>query len=83
MNLSMSVAGPSRLSGGYGIEREVEDDILEEDECQLARCYFDTKEFDRVVHTLKHAQGSRAVFLRIYSSYLVSYPTHSLVPKRS
>lgn len=66
------IAGPSRLRGGYGFETESEDDILEEDEFQLARSYFDTKEFDRVVFTLKHARGKRAVFLRIYSAYLVS-----------
>jgi anaphase-promoting complex subunit 8 len=66
------IAGPSRLRG-YGFEVEAEDDILDEDEFQLARSYFDTKEFDRVVYTLKHARGKRAVFLRTYSAYLVSF----------
>lgn len=51
----------------------MEEDILEEDEFQLARGYFDMKEFDRVVFVLKHARGKRAVFLRLYSAYLVSY----------
>jgi anaphase-promoting complex subunit 8 len=68
---SSMIAGPSRLRG-YGFEVEAEDDILDEDEFQLARSYFDTKEFDRVVYTLKHARGKRAVFLRTYSAYLVS-----------
>ena len=68
---SSMIAGPSRLRG-YGFEVETEDDILDEDEFQLAKSYFDTKEFDRVVYTLKHARGKRAVFLRTYSAYLVS-----------
>jgi anaphase-promoting complex subunit 8 len=67
---SSITAGPSRLRG-YGFATEVEEDILDEDEFQLARSYFDTKEFDRVVFALKHARGKRAVFLRIYSAYLV------------
>ena len=58
----------------HGVEMEEEEDLLEEDEFQLARSYFDMKEFDRVAHTLKnaHARGSRARFLRAYSLYLVS-----------
>jgi hypothetical protein len=66
------IAGPSRLRGTYGYETDIEEDVLEEDEFQMARSYFDTKEFERVVHTLKHARGKRAVFLRTYSAYLVS-----------
>lgn len=66
-----SIAGPSRIRGGYGVEEEMEDDILDEDEFQLARSYFDIKEFDRVVFTLKHARSKRAVFLRTYAAYLV------------
>lgn len=69
-----SIAGPSRLKGAsYGVEMEMEDDILDEDEFQLARSYFDVKEFDRVVHTLKLARGKRAVFLRTYAAYLVCH----------
>lgn len=58
----------------HGIEMEEEEDLLEEDEFQLARSYFDMKEFDRVAYTLRSAKakGSRARFLRIYSLYLVS-----------
>lgn len=52
---------------------EMEEDILDEDQFQLARSYFDMKEFDRVVYTLKHQRGKRAVFLRTYSAYLVSW----------
>lgn len=69
---SSMIAGPSRLRGSYGYETDIEEDVLEEDEFQLARSYFDTKEFERVVYTLKHARGKRAVFLRTYSAYLVS-----------
>lgn len=47
--------------------------MLEGDEFQLARSYFDMKEFDRVVHTLREAGGNRARFLRTYSAYLVSF----------
>ena len=57
---------------------EEEDDILEEDEFQLARSYFDMKEFDRVVYTLREARGSRARFLRSYSAYLVCLPYQPL-----
>jgi hypothetical protein len=65
------LAGPSRARTGYGVEIEEEDDVLDEDEFQLAKSYYDMKEFDRVVWTLRDAQGKRARFLRIYSSYLV------------
>jgi anaphase-promoting complex subunit 8 len=68
-SISISVAGPSRISR----YTEEEDDILDEDEFQLARGYFDMKEFDRVVHVLRNAPGKRARFLRIYSAYLVSF----------
>lgn len=53
------------------MELEEEDDILEEDEYQLAKSYFDMKEFDRVVWLLKGSRGRRSRFLRIYSAYLV------------
>ncbi|ORY28646.1 cell division control protein 23 [Naematelia encephala] len=65
-----AVAGPSRSMTSHGIEMEEEEDVLEEDEFQLARGYFDMKEFDRVVHTLQNAKGKRARFLRVYSAYL-------------
>jgi anaphase-promoting complex subunit 8 len=51
---------------------EEEEDMIDEDEFQLAKGYFDVKEFDRVVHVLRDAPGKRARFLRIYSAYLVS-----------
>lgn len=56
----------------HGIEIEEEDDVIEEDEFQLARGYFDLKEYDRVAWVLKDGQGNRAKFLRYYSMYLVS-----------
>lgn len=45
----------------HGIEIEEEENIIEEDEFQLARGYFDLKEYDRVAWVLKDAQGSRAI----------------------
>ncbi|WVF70723.1 hypothetical protein IAT40_005516 [Kwoniella sp. CBS 6097] len=63
-------AGPSRGRTMHGIELEEEDDILDEDEFQLARGYFDLKEYDRVAWVLREAKGSRARFLRYYSMYL-------------
>ncbi|OWZ69319.1 hypothetical protein AYX14_03075 [Cryptococcus neoformans] len=63
-------AGPSRGRTMHGIEIEEEENIIEEDEFQLARGYFDLKEYDRVAWVLKDAQGSRAKFLRYYSMYL-------------
>ncbi|ODN84236.1 hypothetical protein L202_00231 [Cryptococcus amylolentus CBS 6039] len=74
--------GPGAFSGGgvkgpgtrgrtmHGIEIEEELDILDEDEFQLARGYFDLKEYDRVVWVLRDARGNRARFLRYYSMYL-------------
>ena len=69
--IDSSLAGPSRSKTIHGIELEEEEDVLEEDTFQLARSYFDMKEFDRVVYKLRHAMGSRARFLRIYAAYLV------------
>lgn len=65
-------AGPSHGRTIHGIEIEEEDDVIEEDEFQLARGYFDLKEYDRVAWVLKDGQGNRAKFLRYYSMYLVS-----------
>ena len=36
-----SLAGPSRARTLHGVELEEEEDVLEEDEFQLARSYFD------------------------------------------
>ncbi|RXK34892.1 anaphase-promoting complex subunit 8 [Tremella mesenterica] len=57
-------AGPSRPKGLDPV------DILEEDEFQLAKSYFDIKELDRVVFVLREAKSKRAIFLRIYSAFL-------------
>lgn len=54
------------------MDLEEEEDLLDEDEFQLGKSYFDMKEFDRVVWVLKESRGKRAKFLRIYSAYLVS-----------
>jgi anaphase-promoting complex subunit 8 len=68
----MPEAGPSRSRTRHGVEYEEEVDQLEEDEYQLARTYFDLREFDRVTWVLRDAKGSRSRFLRVYSAYLVS-----------
>ena len=66
-----ALAGPSRARTAHGVDIEEEQDILEEDEFQLAKSYYDMKEFDRVVWLLKGARGKRSRFLKIYSAYLV------------
>jgi anaphase-promoting complex subunit 8 len=65
-------AGPSRIRTRHGVVVEEEEDVLEEDTFQLARSYFEMKEFDRVVFTLQHSKGKKAKFLKVYSGYLVS-----------
>lgn len=69
----MPVAGPSRERARtmHGVEMEEEEDVLEEDEWQLAKTYFDMKEFDRVVWTLREARGARDRFLKAYAGFLV------------
>ena len=71
--LDPSIAGPSRARTAHGVEIEEEVDVLDEDAFQLAKSYFDMKEFDRVAWILKSAKGNRATFLRAYSSYLVGH----------
>lgn len=71
VDLDAPVAGPSRARTNHGIEVEEEEDVLEEDEFQLAKSYFDLHEHDRVVHTLREARGPRARFLKYYAAYLV------------
>ena len=65
------LAGSSRSVTAHGVELEEEEDVLDEDIFQLAKSYYDMKEFDRVVFVLKGVNGKRAKFLRIYSAYLV------------
>nr|ODO02581.1 anaphase-promoting complex subunit 8 [Cryptococcus depauperatus CBS 7855] len=64
--------GPSRGRTRHGLDIEEEEDVLEEDEFQLARGYFDLKEYDRVAWILRDALGGRARFLKYYSMYLAT-----------
>lgn len=70
MTMAEGEAGPSRARTRHGVEIEEEEDVLEEDDFQLAKSYFDIHELDRVVHTLRAARGSRSRFLRNYAAYL-------------
>jgi hypothetical protein len=48
---------------------------VEAEECDtysLAKCYFDTKELERCKRALQGCRSKKAVFLRLYSVYLVS-----------
>lgn len=67
-----AAAGPSQARTRLGVSYYEDESHLDEDVFQLARGYFDLKEFERVRHTLKSATSPRAKFLRVYSSYLVS-----------
>lgn len=69
-------AGPSR-SGGRGEYEDEERDPLVQDRFDLARSYFDMKEFDRVAWVLRDMMGPKARFLRLYSQYLVSVTSQS------
>lgn len=47
-------------------------EIEEEDVFLLAKSYFDAKEMDRCRNSLRVCRSKKAVFLRIYATYLVS-----------
>jgi hypothetical protein len=46
--------------------------MIEQDEFELARSYFELKELDRCAWVLRDATSPRARFLRVYATYLVS-----------
>lgn len=46
------------------------DELAEYDTLSLAKCYFDTSEYQRCAHALKDASSARAVFLRNYATLL-------------
>lgn len=55
-------------------ELEIQDaDIL-----SAARIYIDSREFSRAIHLLKDGQSAKALFIRVYSKFMVS-PPHSVV----
>lgn len=51
---------------------QTEQDVEEQDTFELARSYFEAKELDRCAWTLRTSRTSRAGFLRLYATYLVS-----------
>jgi hypothetical protein len=55
-------------------EQELEShiELLEEDIYSLAKSYFDSKELERCKRTLQNCRSKKAMFLRLYSVYLVS-----------
>ena len=57
-----------------------EADLAEFDVVLFAKCCFDTKEFERAADVLKNCQSDRAVFLRLYSKYLVRSIRCSWIP---
>jgi hypothetical protein len=48
------------------------DDVQDIEKYCLAKSYFDLKEYLRAAHALENCEGSKAVFLRCYSRFLVS-----------
>jgi hypothetical protein len=57
------------VSGNLSAENEEE----EEDVYLLAKSYFDMKEYRRAAHVLNGVIGKKALFLRCYATYLVSF----------
>jgi len=51
-------------------EELVDDFCIENDEVELARAYFEKKEFMRAAHVVRQSTSSRAVFLRGYAKFL-------------
>ena len=46
-------------------------DFLNEVDCyNLAKSYFDLKEYDRAAHFVEHCTSQKAYFLHMYSRYL-------------
>ncbi|WVN85597.1 uncharacterized protein L203_100746 [Cryptococcus depauperatus CBS 7841] len=67
--------GPSRGRTRHGLDIEEEEDVLEEDEFQLARGYFDLKEYDRSAD--RKAQESLPHFLDTKEERMALYPALS------
>lgn len=60
-----------------GVE-EYDFDPVDSDFYLLAKSYFDCREFRRAAHVLRDQTGKKALFLRCYSLYLVSFCSDSL-----
>ncbi len=51
--------------------REIQLEALDEDNITTARALMDAKEFTRAVHWVKDCRSAKAIFLSVYSQYLV------------
>ncbi|KAJ1955035.1 Anaphase-promoting complex subunit 8 [Linderina pennispora] len=60
-----SVAEPTEQQ-----QRWAQQDTVDADRLSLAKCLFDTREFERVQFYLQDCRGPRARFLRLYSRFL-------------
>ena len=49
-----------------------DDELGETTQLMLGKSLFDTREYRRAAHTLEKCNSPKAVFLRLYSLYLVS-----------
>ena len=49
------------------------DELAEATQFMLGKSLFDTREYRRAVHSLEKCNSPKAVFLRLYSLYLVSH----------
>lgn len=54
--------------------RELHLEAMDEDHISSARALIDAKEFSRAVHWLKECKSAKAVFMFIYSQYMVGSP---------
>jgi anaphase-promoting complex subunit 8 len=53
-------------------DREAHLEALDEDHLTSARALIDAKEFTRAVHWLRECKSAKALFLTLYSQYMVS-----------
>jgi hypothetical protein len=65
-----SIKSRDPRKAGMELESQVEEE--EADTYSLAKCYFDSKELERCKRVLQGCRSKKAVFLRLYSVYLVS-----------
>ena len=60
------------------LAQEAQLQTIDEDYIASARALIDAKEYTRAVHWLKDCKSSKAIFLSVYSQYMVSDFLHSL-----
>lgn len=54
--------------------REAQLEAIDEDYIVSARALIDAKEYTRAIHWLRNCKSSKALFLSVYSRYMVSIP---------